>query len=276
MPRGTDDGVHPHPAPGGSISRLRAATKFRPVSGAAFLANLRRDADGVGTYLIASHPMDLFLTGLKFLITVVAGLLPIMNPVSTMPLFLSLTERAPDSHRRQQARKCCLYAFGILATFLIAGHGVIALFGISLAGIRVAGGLILVVASARMLYSGDSEASSVGEDVEEIRNARIDYSFSPLAMPIMSGPGSIAVVLSLASSVPENHVVGGYLIILTGIGIVVGLTYVVLRCAGLLSRFLGPQGVSATTKIMGFLLACISVQIIASGVREFILEGITP
>ncbi len=220
--------------------------------------------------------MDLFLTGLKFLITVVAGLLPIMNPVSTMPLFLSLTERSPDSHRRQQARKCCLYAFGILATFLIAGHGVIALFGISLAGIRVAGGLILVVASARMLYSGDSEASSVGEDVEEIRNARIDYSFSPLAMPIMSGPGSIAVVLSLASSVPGNHIIGGYLIILTGIGIVVGLTYVVLRCANLLSRFLGPQGVSATTKIMGFLLACISVQIIASGVREFILEGITP
>ncbi|MGV6872655.1 MarC family NAAT transporter [Pseudochelatococcus sp. B33] len=218
--------------------------------------------------------MDLFLTGLKFLITVVVGLLPIMNPVSTMPLFLSLTERAPDSFRRQQARKCCLYAFGILATFLIAGHGVIALFGISLAGIRVAGGLILLVASTRMLFSGDSEASSVGEDMEQIRSTSIDYSFSPLAMPIMSGPGSIAAMLSFASGVPENHVVGGYIVILMGIGVVVGLTYGVLRCANMLSRFLGPQGVSATTKIMGFLLACISVQITASGVREFILEGI--
>ncbi|MFT0890806.1 MarC family NAAT transporter [Pseudochelatococcus sp. G4_1912] len=217
--------------------------------------------------------MDLFLTGLKFFITVVASLLPIINPISTMPLFLSLTDRTPDAYRRQQARKCCLYAFSILATFLIAGHGIIAMLGISLAGIRVAGGLILLVSSARMLFSGDSEASSVSEDVEEMRRARIDYSFSPLAMPIMSGPGSIAAVLSFASEVPEDQVIGGYIIILLGVAAVIGLTYVVLRFATLLSRFLGPQGVSATTKIMGFLLACISVQIIASGVMDFIKEG---
>lgn len=217
--------------------------------------------------------MELAVLGLKFYITVAASLLPVMNPISTMPLFLSLTDRTNDAYRRQQARKCCIYAFSILATFLIAGHGIIAVLGISLAGIRVAGGLILLVSSARMLFSGDSEASSVGENVEQMRRARIDYSFSPLAMPIMSGPGSIAVVLSLASEVPVDHVLGGYVVILLGVASVVGLTYGILRFATILSRFLGPQGVSATTKIMGFLLACVSVQIIASGVRDFIVEG---
>lgn len=215
----------------------------------------------------------LFLSGLKFFVTIVAGLLPVMNPISTMPLFLALTDRMPDHVRRQQARKCCLYAFAILATFLIAGHGVIAVFGISLAGIRVAGGLILLATSARMLSSGDSEASSVGGHVEEIRSASVDYSFSPLAMPIMSGPASIAVVLSFASEVPAHHVVAGHLVILAAVGAVVGFTYGVLRFSSVLSRFLGPQGVSATTKIMGFLLACVAVQIVASGVRGFIIEG---
>ena len=218
--------------------------------------------------------MDLFFPGLKFFITNVVSLLPIINPLSTMPLFLSLTDRTSEAHRRQQARKCCLYAFGILATFLIAGPGILTMLGISLAGIRVAGGLILLVSSARMLFSGDSEASSVGNDVEEMRRAHIDYSFSPLAMPIMSGPGSIAAVLSFASEVPGSQIISGYSVILLAIALVISLTYIVLRFATMLSRFLGPQGVTAVTKIMGFLLACISVQIIASGVMDFIKEGI--
>lgn len=205
----------------------------------------------------------------KYVPVVVLSLLPIMNPLSTVPLFLALTSGMPDMDKQRQARRACLYAFAILTTFLVVGNSVIALFGISLAGIRVAGGLIILVLAFRMLFSPGDEAAEAGAPPRPVRGDR-DFSFFPLAMPSLSGPGSIAVVMGAGSEIPENSIVLGHVIVMTGIAATATVAYLALLFSSRIARFLGPQGLQAVSKVMGFLLACIAVQFMASGIRDFI------
>jgi len=216
--------------------------------------------------------MDMVMAAAKFVPLITLGLLPIMNPLSTVPLFLALTKRMSPALKRQQATRACFYAFGILAAFLFLGNGIISLFGISLPGIRIAGGLIVLVLAFRMLFSGEGEASTIDEEPSEIKRADLDFSFSPLAMPSLAGPGSIAIVMSYGSQIPDDHVIAGYIIVLTSIAITVACAYAALAGAAWISKFLGEHGIQAVTKIMGFLLACVAVQLIASGIREFVVS----
>ncbi len=213
--------------------------------------------------------MDLVVTAAKHVLLVVIGLLPIMNPVSMAPLFLSLTRQGSAQFRQQQARKSALYAIAILVAFFLLGNGIIALFGISLAGIRIAGGLIVLVLAFRMLFSGDGEADTVKGGPDAIKRAEVDISFSPIAMPGLAGPGCIAIVMGYGSQIPADYQLLGYAVVLAGIVITGVIAWIVLAGADWLARFLGEHGIQAVTKIMGFLLACIAVQFIASGVREF-------
>ncbi len=216
--------------------------------------------------------MQTVLLGLEYVPAIVFGLLPIMNPLSTIPLFLGLTANMtrPDAHR--QARRACLYAFFILVAFLLLGNGIIALFGISMPGIRVAGGLIILVLSFRMLFFGESETTALNLQPGEVQAANLDFSFSPLAMPSLAGPGSIAVVMSYGSQIPPEHEVVGHIVVVVGIALTTAISYVALLWSTWFAKFFGRHGLLAITKIMGFLLACIAVQFIASGVREFIVS----
>lgn len=214
--------------------------------------------------------MDVVVEVLKNTFLVVMGLLPIMNPLSAAPLFLALTRNTPPAFKHQQALKAAVYAFAILVTFLLLGNAIIALFGISMAGIRIAGGLIVLVLSFRMLFSGNAEADTVKGGPAAMNSAEVDVSFSPLAMPILAGPGSIAVVMGYGTQIPQGHQTVGYLVVLAGVFITCALAWAVLLGANWVARYLGDHGIQAVTKIMGFLLACIAVQFIASGVREFV------
>lgn len=216
--------------------------------------------------------MSTLMEALSHVPLVALGLLPIMNPLSTVPLYLALTKRMSPQKKRQQAKRACIFAFGVLAAFLFLGNSIISLFGISLPGIRVAGGLIILVLAFRMLFAGEGEESSIDTSAEEIRQAELDFSISPLAMPSLAGPGSIAVVLSYGSQIPDQHYLLGHAIVLLGIFITIVVAFMTLLSANWISRFLGEHGIQAITKVMGFLLTCVAVQFIASGVREFIIS----
>lgn len=216
--------------------------------------------------------MEILVESLKYIAIVVVSLLPIMNPLATIPLFMSLTRGMSQPHKHVQAKKACLYAFFILATFLVLGNVIIALFGISLPGIRIAGGIIVMILALRMIFSGEDSASNVDAAPSQIKRADIDYSFSPLAMPGLSGPGSIAIVMGLGAAIPESNEIGGYAIVLAGIGITSAISYIALYSSGFIEKLLGTHGIQAVTKIMGFLLTCVAVQFLASGVRDFYIE----
>ncbi|MGI6854056.1 MarC family NAAT transporter [Mesorhizobium sp. 1B3] len=209
---------------------------------------------------------------LKNVAIVVVGLLPIMNPLTTIPLFMALTKHMSQDTRRLQARKACIYAFSILTAFLLLGNGIISLFGISLPGIRIAGGIIIMILALRMIFSGDDTSSAVDAEPSEIKKANLDYSFSPLAIPSLAGPGSIAVTMSFGSEIPPSHLIAGHMVVIVGIAITVGFAYLALSAAPWIEKALGDHGMQAVTKIMGFLLTCVAVQFLASGIRDFYVD----
>lgn len=190
------------------------------------------------------------------------GLLPIINPLSAGPTFLAITEGDSEARRREQARKGCLYMVAILVSFLIGGTFLMQFFGISIPGLRIAGGILLTGIGMDMLVATKGGAKT---DDEERAAAlkKPDISFSPLAMPMLSGPGSIAVTLGF-TSLATGWI--DYLAIIAGIISVALITYIVLRLSSRLVKFIGPVGVNAMTKIMGFLIMSIGVQFVVNGV----------
>lgn len=190
------------------------------------------------------------------------GLLPIINPLAAAPTFLAITEGDSTERRREQARKGCFYMVGILVSFLIGGTFIMNFFGISIPGLRIAGGILMSGIGMGMLATQKGAARPDDEEREAARK-KVDISFSPLAMPMLSGPGSIAVTLGFTSLATDWI---DYLAIIAGIVSVAALTYLVLRLSGRIVNLIGPVGVSAMTKIMGFLIMCIGVQFVVNGV----------
>jgi multiple antibiotic resistance protein len=192
----------------------------------------------------------------------IIALLPIINPLAAAPTFLAITEGDSDERRREQARKGCLYMVGILVSFLIGGTFIMNFFGISIPGLRIAGGILMTGIGLGMLTTHKADDPAEVEEREAARR-KLDVSFSPLAMPMLSGPGSIAVTIGFTSL--ATHWVD-YLAIILGIAVVAVLSYSVLRLAGRIVTFVGPVGMNAMTKIMGFLIMCIGVQFVVNGI----------
>jgi multiple antibiotic resistance protein len=156
----------------------------------------------------------------------------------------------------------------ILVTFLLLGHFVMLAFGISVPGIRIAGGLVIGFLGFRMLFPDEGQITGEGK-LEAQRKS--DISFSPLAMPSLSGPGAIAAVITMSSSINGRHGIDklfSYTGVVLAIFITSILSWIVLRGAGTLRRFLGVNGVNSLSRIMGFLLICIGTQFAINGVRD--------
>jgi multiple antibiotic resistance protein len=192
-----------------------------------------------------------------------AGLLPIVNPWSTAVVFLALTVRLSDEERQRQATLASLYALGVLWTFLFAGALIMNFFGISIPALRIAGGLIV----ARVGFSMLSPAET--DETPGAPPPRADIAFTPLAVPMLSGPGSIAVTIGMAAGAKS---ITDHLAIATGIALVIAISWATLRGARAVKRLLGDQGIDALTRIMGFLLVCIGVQFVGMGVIEVVTD----
>lgn len=192
------------------------------------------------------------------------ALLPISNPFSTIPLFLSLSKGHSEKWSMQQALKAVLYAGGILLIFLWSGAIIIEFFGISIPAIRIAGGMIIMRIGFGML--SPKETDDITDEAKEESKKKSDISFTPLAMPSISGPGTISVVISMAAT--ADNLPGYFGISLGIIGLVV-TAYLAMRGAPMVSRLLGVTGMDALTRIMGFILICISFQFIFDGIGGY-------
>lgn len=198
----------------------------------------------------------------QLILGTVVALLPLINPLAAAPTFLAITEGDSHARRLQQLRMACVYMIVILVSFLIGGTFIMGFFGISIPGLRIAGGLLVAGIGSSMLVTNPRSAVD-DERVHEAARAKDDISFSPLAMPMLSGLGSIAVTvgfISLANSWLD------YLAIILGILIVAIITYATLRLSGRIVTVIGVNGMHALTKIMGFLLLCVGIQFVVNGV----------
>ncbi|MEM6600078.1 MAG: MarC family NAAT transporter [Verrucomicrobiota bacterium] len=193
----------------------------------------------------------------------IAALFPITNPLGNAAIFLSITDGQTDTQRRLQAWRAAIYMFLILEVFFLGGAWIMSFFGLSLPGIKIAGGLIITKFGFNLL-NPQTGHTHTPEEHREARDSK-DVSFSPLAMPLLAGPGAIAAVMGVTAQISSGSMLS-YLAVTLGIGSSVLICWIVLREAPWLMKFLGVNGANALTKIMGFLLLCIGVQFLINGI----------
>lgn len=200
------------------------------------------------------------------IIGTVSTLLPIANPFSTAPVFASLTGYMTSEERNQQAWLAAIYMIGILLVTLFLGAIILSFFGISIPAVRVAGGILIAKIGLSMV-STESE-SPISDEHKSESFVKQDIAFVPIAMPLLSGPGSMAVTLGMASHSDNAY---DYMGVGFGIVLVAFISWLILRFANQVAKFLGVTGLNALTKVMGFLLLSVGVTFIFQG----IFEGIT-
>ncbi|MFA5056576.1 MAG: MarC family NAAT transporter [Opitutaceae bacterium] len=199
----------------------------------------------------------------QLILGTVVALLPVINPIASTPVLLTITEGDTETRRIQQVRRGCAYMVVILVSCLFGGSFIIRFFGISIPGIRIAGGLLVSSLAFSMLATPREDADEHRRR-EEAR-AKRDISLTPLAMPMLSGPGSIAMTIGFTSLAERWF---DYAAIVLGIIIVAVISYLTLRLSGRMVRLIGANGMNALTKFMGFLLLCIGVQFVVNGVTS--------
>ncbi len=190
------------------------------------------------------------------------ALFPIVDPFGGIPIFFSLTSAWTPRERNLTALKTAFWVFGILVVFLFFGRFVLHFFGISLPVLNIAGGLIVANTAWGMVTS--TARITPEESVEAV--SKEDISLTPLAMPLLSGPGAIGVVMALAAHT-DSYL--AYLGMVIGIAVVALSVYLFLWLGGPLVRRLGPNGVGAINRIFGFLILAIAVQLVWDGVADF-------
>ncbi|MDN0082741.1 MarC family NAAT transporter [Crenobacter sp. SG2305] len=203
-----------------------------------------------------------------------AVVLPLANPLSSVVLFLALSGGMSDRERNHQAMMASVYVFLIMFVAFYAGKLVMGTFGISIPGLRIAGGLIISFIGFRMLFPDHKieEIPEVEGKSEELRSQPVvNIAFVPIAMPSTAGPGTIALIISSASTIKNNTVFPAWVITVAPpiIFLVVSLVlWVSLRSSGAIMRWIGKGGIEAISRLMGFLLVCMGVQFIINGGLE--------
>ena len=195
-------------------------------------------------------------------------LLAIINPLESLPVFLKLLEGQDLHARRRVAWKACIYATLLLFFFLIFGTLLLKIFEVPLSMVRIVGGIILMRIGFSLFMPSGAKASIIPNAPAE---APDDVAFVPLAMPLMFGPGAIATVLGMASLV--RHPLTEFLpltAIVAAILLTMITTYLVLAYADAIVGRIGPRGIDAATRIVGFFVAAMGTGLIFHGVIEAI------
>ncbi|MGA8152617.1 MAG: MarC family protein [Terriglobales bacterium] len=214
--------------------------------------------------MTAGHAIQHFLHDLPLAaVATFLALFPIVNPFGAVPLFFSLTSEFDPGERNQTALKTAAYVIGILVVFLFFGRFVLIFFGISLPVLQIAGGLI-VANTAWGMVTGNSRITAAESNEATTKE---DISLTPMAMPMLSGPGSIGgVVMGLAANADSMIAYIGMVVGIAALGVVV---YLFLRLGGPLVKRLGPGAAGAINRIFGFLLLAIAVQLMWDGAADF-------
>ncbi len=204
-------------------------------------------------------------------IAIFISLFVITDPFGNIGIFLSITEGDDASFRRKQAFKGSLYSFLLMFVFFIGGTYIMEFFGITLDGVRIGGGLIVSRIGFSLLSPKEENSHSSDEKQESTKMA--DISFCPLALPLIAGPGALAVVIAASAKIKEGTSGddwSAYLAVSLAIAAVSLVTWICLRHSDLLLRVLGVNGMNAITRIMGFLLICIAIQMMITGAEHLL------
>lgn len=202
---------------------------------------------------------------LQFTFKVTVTMMAIMNPFYVIPSFLAMTSDQNEAERKETARQTVKYAFWVLMLFLLGGEVIFYIFGLTVGAFKVAGGILLLLIGLNMIFEQPGARKEKREFWEEDAENRDNIALVPLAIPFLSGPGTITTVLMLKASAPVWYFQTGVFF-----AVVVSLlvVYGVYASSRYLYRTLGRVGINAVTKIMGLILVAVAVQTGVNGVKE--------
>lgn len=202
----------------------------------------------------------------------VAALMPIVNPLGSAPIFLSMSADLPTLARRQLSRQVAWNSFVLLAAAMLVGSHVLRVFGISVPIVRVGGGLLVVASGWRLLNADESPsaARTAVTDAWEREIAR--RAFYPLTFPLTVGPGSISIAITLGAGLASRGTTGIVDVIsdLAGVGIVAICVYLSYRFASRLISMLGETGAVVFLRLSAFILLCVGVSILWGGITDLV------
>src|SRR5690348_3588509 len=191
--------------------------------------------------------------------------LVIIDPPGCAPIFASLTSGATAAHRRAMAIRSSLIAWAILMFFALLGRPLLHWLGISLASFRIAGGILLFYIAVDMVFERRTERRENRAHEIEGTPAAEDISVFPMAMPMITGPGSIAsAMLWVSRAETKLHVA----VVLAAITTVMVMTAITLLAAGPLMRLIGDKVESVITRILGVILAALAAQFVIDGLKQ--------
>lgn len=180
------------------------------------------------------------------------------DALGNIPILLVLTKGMEPEQRNSVVDRGTIVASLVILGFAFAGKWVLQYLDISMGSLRIAGGLLLLIIALRMLE---------GElDTPVVEQGR-DVAITPLALPLLAGPGTLTTVMLLMSEAPDAHIS-----VVVGIVLAMFVTWVIVRQAGRIDPLLGPEGAVIITKLLGFLLAALAVEIGSAGIRELFLS----
>lgn len=208
--------------------------------------------------------MNPFARSLPLFVSTFTTLLAIINPLEVLPVFLDLLRGAEPKEQRRVARQSCVYAALLLFFFLVFGTLVLHVFGVPLSMVRMVGGIILM-----RIGFGLFDGVANQNEFANAKSQTADIAFVPLAMPLMFGPGALATVIGMSSVIrhPETHLIElgaiALAIVLTMI-----VTYLILAYAHAVLGKLGPNGIDAATRLVGFFVAAMGMGLIFHGLTD--------
>ncbi|MBS0642050.1 MAG: NAAT family transporter [Proteobacteria bacterium] len=215
------------------------------------------------------HVIAAFLLGFPALFSIV-------NPVSAALIFQEVTARIDRPSRLRLARKVALNATVVMVVALLGGSYVLAFFGISLAALRIAGGIVVALTGWELMNAPDARETDKREQASHASGE--DIALFPLTIPITTGPGTIAVAIALGAAHPSS--LSGMMLYDAGLTAAALanalLIWVLLGSADRVTGRMGPNGRRTVTRLAAFMLLCIGVQILIGGVHDVMRGAIVP
>lgn len=191
--------------------------------------------------------------------------LVIMDPLGNIPIFLTLTRRASGEAQRRAALHAVLVASGVILLFAVFGRQLLAVLGISLEALQVAGGLLLGLIALELLRPGDADTTTSAE------TEQANIAFVPLGTPLLAGPGAIAATMLYMERASGP---GGALSVVLALLLALAVVYLALRYSTVIGRVLKDNGINLVSRVMGLLAAAIAVQLVAGAVSVWVSAGV--
>lgn len=200
---------------------------------------------------------------MELFIYLFAGLFSVLNPIGTVPIFVGLTQHDDKKERSRISLWTAINVFSILVISFFFGEYVLSFFGISIEALRIAGGIIIATSGFSLLTGNFNKKRGVNKKVENDAQRRNDIALTPLAIPMLAGPGSISLLIAFYH---EHQNTNEIIISVLAILAVAIAIFIILKSAHYLAKILGASGIVAISRIVGFIVIAIGVQYIISSV----------